>query len=199
MPLPKEVDKRLTGSFTHGSLASACLSPLSCCAFCLCEPCALFSQRRRILRITGEPYVMFAGTWPCCGFEQPAPDCCLVCEVCMFPSCALAGNRFMVQTRFDKKNTAIDNCCTVCQCCVGLEFSCLRVCCECSEERENLVKSHVCVLPAAHCQNAFEIREYELGRRTYTAPPQAMIDMFPEHFKQAEVKMAAAPVQMQPM
>ena len=142
---------------------------------------------------------MCGGTWPCCGFELPAPDCCLCCEVCLFPQFALSGNRFLVQTRFDKKNTGMDNCCTCCQCIVGLEFCCLRICCDCSKERENLVKSNVCVLPAVHCQNAGEIREYEMGNRTYSGPPASMVSQFPEHFAHVGIKAAAAPVQMQPM
>lgn len=200
MPLPTEIDKQLNGEFAHGCLSSMCLSPYTFCTFVLCQPCSLYTQRKRILYITGEPYVMCGGTYPCCGFETPAPDMCLVCEVCLCSGMALSGNRFMVQTRFDRKNTGCDNLFSCCQCCVGLEFSCLRLCCDCSKERENIMKFHTCcVLPCTHCQNTFELKEYELGRRTYSAPPQAMIREFPDHFEQVGVKVAMAPVQMRPM
>lgn len=199
MPLPKEIDRHLKGEFKHGLCGSIARSPLSCLSFHFCTPCALFTQRRQILGIAGEPYVMCGGLWPCCGFQSPIPDVCLVCEVCMCPGAALAGNRFLVQTRLDLKNTTVDNCLRVFQCCVTCEFACLRLCCECSQERENLVKSGVCVCPTTHCQNSAALRDFERGSGDYKGPPSSLLKVLPNHFFNAGVSPAIPPIQMQPL
>ncbi|CAJ1357698.1 unnamed protein product [Effrenium voratum] len=41
---------------------------------------------------------------------------CLCLEVCCCPGLAMTGNRFMVQTRFDKENTPCDDCIMNCTC-----------------------------------------------------------------------------------
>jgi hypothetical protein len=182
MPLPKDLDRHLTGEFSKGLCASMCYSPQSVLCFCVCPLVALHTQRKRMLRITREPYVCCAGLWPCCGCNKPKSDLCLIGEVCACPGLALAGNRFMVQTRLNKKNTGCDNCLQCFQCCVGLECMIARLCCDCSAEDENLRKSTVCVCTESHCQNDAEIDIMLEKGFLYHSPPTGLIQELPAHF-----------------
>ena len=194
MPLPGAINRHLTGSFDHGLCASPCLDPFECCFAFACFPWAVVTQRRRILEITGEPYIMCSGLWPCCGFEKPKPLLCLFVEGLCCPAHALAANRFLIQTRFNKKNTGcenflrIGNLCVACQCCLPRVFGC------CSKEKEMLMKSATCIPICAHCQNALVISQVSKSR-AYIAPKQEVIAELPDHFAQAGIRLEYAPVQ----
>ena len=194
MPLPSDIDRHLTKDFRHSECTSVCLNPVDCCFNTYCAPCSVYMQRRRILDITGEPYVMCGGTCPCCGFEKPRSDCWLLWEVCCCLGGAVAGNRFLVQTRFNRRNTCFDNCCTICHCCISLEFMLLRCCCDCSKERENLYKAGQCAGLCSHCQNIEAIDEFQ--KSGYIAPLPGLIRELPEHFRQVGFTIADAPAQV---
>jgi hypothetical protein len=160
--------------------------------------CAIHGQRRDLLAATGEPYVMCAGTFPCCGFDKPCPECCLWTEACCCAGNAMAGNRFMTQTRFNLKNSGCDSCLRVCHICTSIECCVARICCDCSKETENLCKAGSCVCPCTHCQNAVEINQRR-KKGQYKGPPAAMVDALPEHFDIRGISHVSAPVQMQPL
>lgn len=124
------------------------------------------------------------------------PDGFLVCEVCFCPSASLAANRFMMQTRFNKKNTGMDNLCSNFHCLVGGGCRVARICFECSPESENLAKAMICVCPVSHCQVGAEINVVD--KLKYTGPVPALIRELPVHFRNVGV-YAAAPVQLKPM
>jgi hypothetical protein len=199
MPLPTAIERHLTGDFKSGCIPSMFENLGSTCFVICCAQCAIARQRRQILEITGEPYVCCGGTWPCCGFEKPKGKGCLFLEACLFPHLALAGNRFLVQTRLNKRNDWMDNVCQIGNLCVACEFFILRLCCTCSDERENLVKSAACICACTHCQNAGAIHEINSGQIRYQGPPAGVVSELPQHFTNIGRVPAVAPVQMKPM
>ena len=201
MPLPSDIERHLTGEFNEGCCGSICGNLYSCCYFSLCPHCALHSQRSQILDITGEPYVCCGGTWPCCGCDKPKSKSCLCLEVCLFPNMALGANRFLVQTRFNKRNAWMDNCCKIGNLCVSCEFCLLNTvcCCGCTDEQKNLVKSATCICACTHCQNAGAIHDVKTGKVRYQAPPAGVVGELPQHFSNIGRGPAPAPIQMQPI
>eukprot|EP00927_Polykrikos_kofoidii_P083267 TRINITY_DN8489_c0_g1_i1.p1 TRINITY_DN8489_c0_g1~~TRINITY_DN8489_c0_g1_i1.p1 ORF type:complete len:221 (-),score=29.09 TRINITY_DN8489_c0_g1_i1:138-800(-) len=101
-------------------LQTPCSHPLKC-VYGTCCPCAgAYSQRREILEITAEPYICNNGAGWCCCCTSPVPEdkvplylglesCCCTCSV-------VAGNRYMIQTRFGRENDSCDNCLLCCVC-----------------------------------------------------------------------------------
>ena len=190
MPLPNSIERHLTGEFKKGQLGACCSVPGECCYFFCCPNCAVYSQRRRLLDITREPYVCCAGTWPCCGFEKPKDDGCLIVEACCLPGMTIAGNRFMMQTRFNKRNSGcVDSCGKICHICVACECCIARICCECSKEREDILKSASCVCQNAHCQNAAELDLIERQKTPYGGPQRGVIQELPVHFENAGISV----------
>lgn len=112
------------------------------------------------------------------------------------PNAALAGNRFLMQTRMNKKNTAVDKFFSIFHCCVACECKIARICFECSEERENLVKSMICVCPVSHCQVGAELKDIEHGGSQYAGVSSGLINQLPVHFSNIGIKAANAPQQM---
>ena len=201
MPLPESIERHLTGEFKHAQLSSWCSVPGECCFFCCCPNCAIYAQRKRMLDITGEPYVCCAGVWPCCGFEQPRDDVCLIAEACCCASMAMAGNRFMMQTRFNKRNSGcVDSCGKICHICVACECCIARICCDCSKEREDILKSASCVCTNGHCQNSSELDYIQEQNIAYGGPPRGVIQELPRHFQHAGITIqppvVAAPAQV---
>jgi hypothetical protein len=200
MPLPNDIERHLTGEFSSGCCGSILGNLGSACCLVFLTPCAIARQRRQILDITGEPYVCCGGTWPCCGFDQPREGrCCLHLEVFCVPHMALAANRFLVQTRFNKRNSWMDNCCKIANVCVSCEFCFLKMCCGCTNEQKNLVKSATCICAFTHCQNAGAIKEIKNGRIKYQGPPAGVVSELPQHFSNIGRGPAPAPIQMQPI
>ena len=201
MPLPNDIERHLTGEFKSGCCGSMTDNCMSCCFFMFCTTCAIHHQRRQILDITGEPYVCCVGTWPCCGCDKPRSGRgCLFLETFCFPNLALAGNRFLVQTRFNKRNAWMDNCCLPANCCVSCEFLLFKLCCcGCTKEQENLVKSATCICFCTHCQNAGAIHEFKSGQLQYQGPPAGVVNELPNHFTKVGRGPAPAPIQLQPM
>lgn len=193
MVLPKDVDDVLTGEFTNDACSSSCCK-LDCCFYVCCPAIAVCQQRKRILEISGEPYICCGGTFPFCGFDKPANDICLIGEVycCLAP--AGAANRFYFQTRFNKKNTGCDDFLRICHCCLTIECAIARFCCDIPKEKEYLCKAGACTHPCGHCQQAEELKS--IRNTPYTAPPVAVIGLLPNHFSNAGVHLAEAPRQM---
>ena len=182
MPLPTDLNRHLTGEFAHDQCSSLCQHPASCCIYFCFPSCAIYDQRSQILRITGEPYVCCGGAWPFCGCDQPRASKCLVCESFCCGGMALAANRFLVQTRFNKKNTTMDKLFSVFHICISLDCVVGRVCCECSKERENLCKSVQCACATSHCQIAAELEAMKKAGYVYTGPKSGIRDELPVHF-----------------
>ena len=122
MPITAGVDAKLPNHFKTDQCSAMCVNPMECCFIYCCMPCAVFVQRKKLLDITKEPYVMCAGTCPCCGFEKPMNETCLFLEACCCSGAALAGNKFMAQTRFGFKNDTFDNMLMIFNPCIDAGF-----------------------------------------------------------------------------
>jgi len=143
--------------------------------------------------------VCCAGTFPCCGCEQPKPEVCLICEAAFCLPMAISGNRFMAQTRFDLKNRGpVDACGVKLQCCIAGVCGVGRLCYDFSEEQENICKSNCCVLPATLCQNASQMNHMMSAGIRYSAPPAGVVNELPVHFSNVGIRattMVTAPGQ----
>ena len=191
MPVSADINRHLTGEFENAPLTGDMKSEVLC--FCLFLPFLVWDQRKNLLELSGEPYVMFAGTWPCCGFEKPCPSWCLWLEsFCCIPR-GLAGNRFMTQTRLNLRNSGIDRCMTCCHIFPKLECAIARVCCSWSKEHESLYTSGCGTCPCSHCQNELAIKNFKRDREGFAIPPAALIEELPEHFTRVNRGPAAAP------
>eukprot|EP00929_Paragymnodinium_shiwhaense_P107267 TRINITY_DN73357_c0_g1_i1.p1 TRINITY_DN73357_c0_g1~~TRINITY_DN73357_c0_g1_i1.p1 ORF type:complete len:203 (-),score=23.59 TRINITY_DN73357_c0_g1_i1:104-712(-) len=110
MPVGWEISEKLTGEWTASLWSSPCKAPLTFLYSACCPCCMAAQQRNEILELTGEPYVCCGGLFPCGPFGQPQSPSCVWVEACCCTSLAIGGNRFYVQTRFNKMNTACDDC-----------------------------------------------------------------------------------------
>jgi len=95
----------------------------------------------QILDVIGEPYVCCAGMFPCGPCGDPQDRNCAWLEACCCTSLAIAGNRFLIQTRLDKQNTACDDCLLWFTCLASWSV-CLCNCagCDVPDEIENCVE-----------------------------------------------------------
>jgi len=193
MVLSERVDSVLTGEFETDACKSTCCT-LGCIGFFCFQPCVIAFQRQRILSITGEPYICCGGTWPFCGFDEPTHELCIIGEVLWFPCRAAAANRFLVQTRFNRRNTGCDNCLRIFHCIPTIECAIARCCCNVSKEKEYLYKAGYVSHPCGHCQQEMELNR--IRNMPYSAPPVPVIEILPEHFSKAGVHLADAPRQM---
>ena len=204
MPLPKAIDRHLTGEFHEGLCSSLFSNCGECCFYWCCGPCAVYSQRQRLLKLTKEPYVCCAGLFPFGGCDKPRSDGWLFAEAWCCGGAAQAGNRFMVQTRLNRKNTGVDDCLRCTHCCLHIEFAvCFKPICGCTKEQESLCKAGACALPCYHCQNGVEIEMMEKALFSGNAllggssivPPPGVIEELPNHFAHIGLYVAQAPPQ----
>lgn len=186
MPVKKEAAQALTGQWSIGLFEAPCKNPGCFCAGYCCLCCAAYKQREELLQITGEPYVCCAGMFPCGPLGKPQDQNCLICESFCCPSLAVAANRFMVQTRFDKQNTPCDDYIIIFTCI----FSWAVFIGRCilgdmiPEELENIADCLVMIVNGCmHAQQDYEIKEIQ--KSGYQGPPQAVLNSLPP--QQAEV------------
>ena len=103
--------KNLTENWQIGLFNTACYNPKTCLYSCFCPSCKAYSQRKELLELTREPYVFAGGMCAsscCCGCNKPCNQMWLCCEaICCVPF-AISGNRFIIQTRFNRRNTMFD-------------------------------------------------------------------------------------------
>mmetsp|Transcript_6370 Transcript_6370/g.13920 ORF Transcript_6370/g.13920 Transcript_6370/m.13920 type:complete len:202 (-) Transcript_6370:159-764(-) len=119
-----------------GMLEAPCRAPGHFCCGAFCPWCTACRQREEILELIGEPYVCCGGGCPCCGLNKPCPDgmdtCCLVAEVICCPIIAVTTNRYYIQTRFGRENSACDDYIityTAVLQCISCILSCVAACC----------------------------------------------------------------------
>lgn len=136
-------------------------------------------QRLQILEVTGEPYVCCGGMIPCCCLGEPQDKCCVALEACCCPSLAVAGNRFLIQTRFDRHNTACDDCLLWFTCLCSWAV-CIAECagCDVPEGIENAVD---CLKIAVDgCMLAQQQVEIDFVQKMgYTGPNPAIMGLLP--------------------
>ena len=199
MPVTNDLNRHLNGEFEKECCSAMCDVIPTCCFFYVCAPCAIYAQREELLELSGEPYVMCAGTWPCCGFEQPCPSGCLAVESLCCAARAIPSNRFMTQTRLNLRNSDADGCLTCCHVFPGMVVSVARMFTNCSKEQEELIKSGCVSWVCTHCENQVEIGNFKRNRGGLAVPPASLIEALPEHFARVQRMVAKAPDQMPPM
>ncbi len=105
----------------------------------------------------------------------------------------------MVQTRFNKRNSGLDNLLKIFHCFVGAGAHVGRLCGTCSPEQENVCKAACCVCPTTYCQDAAEIESMKEQGIGYHAPPVGVIAELPVHFENAGLRLMTAPKQQEMM
>merc|ERR1711879_589434 len=81
-------------------------APCTFCYACCCQPCMATQQRLTVMEITNEKYVLCGGICPMTMCRKPCksstPWLCLetFCCTCF----AIGGTRYLIQTRFERKN-----------------------------------------------------------------------------------------------
>uniref|UniRef100_A0A7S1A1W9 Uncharacterized protein n=1 Tax=Noctiluca scintillans TaxID=2966 RepID=A0A7S1A1W9_NOCSC len=105
-----EITDKLNGEWQVQLFETCFKAPIPFCFGCLCPCCMVCLQRKEILEIVGEPYVCCGGMFPCGPLGSPQNENCLYLEGCCCTGCAISANRYIIQTRFNKRNTACDDC-----------------------------------------------------------------------------------------
>jgi hypothetical protein len=111
---------------------------------------------------------------------------CLEAFLCI--QAAVPATRFMMQTRFNKRNSG---CCdSLGKCphvCITCNFCVARICCDCSAESEALCKggNPGCIDCCAHCQVDAELAHIKKGEDK--GPPVGLLQELPNHFITARV------------
>jgi hypothetical protein len=179
MPITKqEVVETLTGYFQIGMFEAPCKAPHWWLAGCCCCCCMAGKQRNDILDVIGEPYVCCGGEWAddCCALvacgllDQPMDRNCLWVEALCCPCCAIDGNRFLIQTRFDRMNTACDECilwtkvimdCLLCRGCGMDPLGCSE-----DELLGSMLLDCICLPVSGGCMLAQQQHEIEYMKKT---------------------------------
>lgn len=145
-------------------IESSLRSSISFCYGLWCSCCMVATQRMDILEVIGEPYLCCGGMFSC----QPLSDewdlSCVWCEAFCCCACALAANRFLMQTRFNLQNSNCDNCMLWTTCFIKYGLCLWQCCCPhiftipqdvecCTDIAEVMVEA--CLL----AQQAFELEQ----------------------------------------
>eukprot|EP00928_Gymnodinium_smaydae_P028852 TRINITY_DN21896_c0_g1_i1.p1 TRINITY_DN21896_c0_g1~~TRINITY_DN21896_c0_g1_i1.p1 ORF type:complete len:272 (-),score=67.08 TRINITY_DN21896_c0_g1_i1:220-990(-) len=179
MPIKEEVSKNFTGQWQVGLFEAPVQAPHKCCYGCVCICCSAYTQRNELLDLTGEPYVCFGGLCDGCGpLGEPQDRSCLFLEVCCCPGLALSGNRWMVQTRFDRENTPCDDFIITATCLFYYAVQLAQCCFDVPNELEML--ADCAVFSVDGCMYAQQQIEIEHIKKTgYTGPPAHIVDCLP--------------------
>jgi len=140
MPVKQTISQDLHGEWQIGLFEAPCKAPLPFCYGYCCCCCMAGQQRLKILDVIGEPYVCCGGAFPCGPLGEPQDRNCVWAEAFCCNGCAISGNRFLIQTRFDRQNTFCDDCLLWSVCLAQWSVCILQmVGVEVPEEIENLV------------------------------------------------------------
>ena len=191
-----QVAKLLTNNWQIGLFSTCFTEPLTFLYSCFCTPCMAYTQRKDLLQMTREPYVCAGGMFPCGPCAKPCSDKWLFVEVCCCPQFAVSGNRFMIQTRYDRRNTYCDDFIiifTVVTACLAACFSILTSGKK-AEGFENFAEILVCSVNGCMLtQQDVEIRY--LKTIAYNGAPAFIIQILPPEVQ--KVVIVRAPDQQQ--
>jgi hypothetical protein len=180
MPVKQEINEALTGTWQIGLFEAPCKAPKDFCLGCFCMCCTSAFQRLELLEFIGEPYVCCGGIFPCGPLGQPQNKNCVWVEACCCTGCSITGTRFLIQTRFDKQNTACDIC-ILWAVCLANWIVCIAQCfVDVPDEIENIVDVLTCIVDGCMlAQQATEIKyQKTLG---YSLPNSNVIQVLPPH------------------
>jgi len=144
-----------------GMCLAPCANPTMCLMGCFCPWCCAFKQRKKLLQGRMDQYTCCAGIWgPCTdkteSCTKPCPSVCLCLEVLLCLGCAVHGNRYMVQQRYQLENECMD---------VALMYlSCICSCLACITGEDSLELLADCIYYATVgcmiAQNDYEMSEH---------------------------------------
>eukprot|EP00929_Paragymnodinium_shiwhaense_P062230 TRINITY_DN3106_c0_g1_i1.p1 TRINITY_DN3106_c0_g1~~TRINITY_DN3106_c0_g1_i1.p1 ORF type:complete len:287 (+),score=47.95 TRINITY_DN3106_c0_g1_i1:124-984(+) len=196
MPVKTEIRDNLTGTWQIGLFEAPCKAPVSCCYGCLCTCCMVAQQRGEILDVIGEPYICCGGMFPCCGLGEPQDRSCAWVEACCCTGIALGANRFYIQTRFDRENTACDDCILWTTCLISWIVCILQMFLDIPQEIEACVD---CMIMSVNgCMLAQQQVELDyVKKHGFRMNPQVLASMSP--FQQQLIHQSGKPAQMQMM
>lgn len=195
MPVKQQISENFTGKWQHGLFEAPCKAPVDFCFGCCCTCCMAGKQRGDLLDLTGEPYVCCGGLFPCGPLGEPQDRNCMWAEACCCTGCAIAGNRWMVQTRFDRENTACDECILWLACLMPIIICVLKCFIEVPDEVENCVDCFTMIVNG--CMLAQQQSEIKYIQSTgYNGPPQKIVGMLNSAQQQA-IQQGSAPPQQQ--
>jgi hypothetical protein len=171
-------------------------APSLWCYACWCPCCLAFQQRTRLLILTQEPYICCAGILPCDFCNRPRQRCWLVWEVACCLQFAIAGNRVMIQTRFNRMSTACDRCL--------IWSTCLVACCTCIASIfvdiprgcENIVDCLILLINS--CMLTQQEIEIDTLPKVYTGVPVDFVELIPSKMvPYIKIQQLQAPRQME--
>ena len=196
MPTDKSIADSLTGTWQVPLCRTCVTAPGLFCKNFWCPCCVAYSHRKQLLALTNEPYVCCAGMIGCGPCKKPCNPRCLFLAVCCCMQFAIAGNRFMIQTRFDKRNTPCDSFilwCTAVIACINCVVQTVSKQ-DCSA-LQAIVDLIICTVNACmQTQHEFEIRHVrETGG--YHGMPQFIVVLLPA--QQQTYVVLAPPAQQQ--
>ncbi len=196
MPTEEKIANSLSGEWQVPLCSTLCRAPQNFFKNFFCPCCVAYSHRQQLLEITNEPYVCCAGMIGCGPCMKPCNPRCLALEVCCCMQFAIAGNRFMIQTRFDKRNTPCDSFilwCTAVVACVNCVIQTVSDQ-DCSV-LQAIVDIIVCTVNACmQTQHEFEIRHVR-EHAGYKGAPQFVVVLLPS--TQQQYILIAPPQQQQ--
>jgi len=116
------------GEWKIGMFYTCCEEPCYFLGACFCPCCTAYSHRQKLIQTVGDgKYYCCAGMYPCCCLKNECPEACLCIESCCFLSCAVIGNRKMIQESQQLRNTCCDECILWTTCLVSWALCILRI------------------------------------------------------------------------
>jgi len=180
MPLKKEQSDQMKNEWLVDLLHTCCEEPVCFCYGCLCQCCAAYGQRETLLEMTGEEYFCCGGMFPCGPLKKPCDKVpCLCLEAFCCCSCAVAGNRYIIQTRMGVRNSACDNCILTFVCLLSWSICLLEACgYDVPDEIEFCVDCLVqSVYSCMHAQQHHQIEHFK--KEGWDGPPPEVVAMLP--------------------
>lgn len=174
MPLKENLAKAYKGEWQVNLFQAPCAKPLPFCVGCICPQCYSCKQRFEILDFIGEEYVCCGGICPCGPLGEPMDRNCMFLEGCCCVSCAIGGNRFLIQTRFDVQNDCFDECLLWATCIL----SWVNACCDLPEELEFAIDCLQMIVAGCELAQHDHQMEYQQAKG-YQGPSQEIMANLP--------------------
>jgi len=193
MPLNEELNHIVSGQFMIPLEQAPCKAPVPFCFGCFCPCCAAYTQREKLLELTGEEYICCGGACAMGPLGEPQPKMpCLLLESCCCTWMAISANRYMVQTRFGRRNGPCDDFIIMFTVCFANAISILSCFFDIPQELAMLSDMLVCTVQGCmHAQNEHEIKKIQ--EEGYQKPSQQVILALPP-VQQQMIKKCSPPL-----